>query len=77
MMNPPKRVLKAQLRKHAERPAHSAEEKRQGHALVVDPGCWLGSKNRQALRGFEADPRPMLVTIHASRESVSRQDTHS
>lgn len=57
MMNPPKRVLKAQLRKHAERPAHGVEEKRQGHALVVDPGCWLGSKNRQNV-AFKLTPAP-------------------
>lgn len=41
-----------------------------GHALVVDPGCWLGSKEGEAERGFQADPRPMLFTIHASSESI-------
>lgn len=29
-----------------------------GHALVVDPGCWLGSKEREAEHGFPADTPP-------------------
>lgn len=40
--------MKAQLRKHAEKPARGAEEKRQGHALVVDPG--LAGLQRRAGR---------------------------
>lgn len=40
-----------------------------GHALV-DPGCWLGSKEGKAERGFQADPPPMLFTIHASSKSI-------
>lgn len=36
-----------------------------GHALVVDPGCWLGSKEGKAEHSFQADPHPMLLTTHA------------
>lgn len=36
-----------------------------GHALVVDPGCWLGSEEGEAEHGFQADPHLMLLTTHA------------
>lgn len=32
-----------------------------GHALVVDPGCWLGSKKGDAEHGFQADPAPCCL----------------
>lgn len=45
-------------------------ECRGGHALVVDPGCWLGSEGGEAEHGFQADPHPMLLTTHAIRSPL-------
>lgn len=47
-----------------------------GMHLWTQAAGWAPKKGRQNV-AFKLTPLPMLFTTHASRESVSRQDTHS
>lgn len=76
MMNPPKEItgFESATEKTCREasPWCGGEEAGACTCCGPRPG-WAPKKGRQDV----ADPRPMLVTIHASRESVSRQDTHN
>lgn len=46
------------------------------HLLWTQAAGWAPKKGRQNM-AFKLTPLPMLFTTRASKESVSRQDTHS